>query len=126
MIRRNATPLRMALLTVVSLSIGACANDGLAAPQGAAPLRSFGASLSRNPLPANDREKRPLVTTLRAKPKSPVLFVTDAGTGEAYMFDTATLALIGTITGFVQPQGECADSKGNVWIADSAARTVYE
>jgi hypothetical protein len=109
------------------LTTTACANNAVTAvPQSSATLRSSEESLSRSPVPLHYRVKGPIVTTLREKAKSPVLFVTDAGTGEAYMFDLATLSLAGTITGFVQPQGACADSKGNVWIADTAAQTIYE
>ena len=55
-----------------------------------------------------------------------LLFVSDAGTDDVYMYLLPTLKLVGTITGFVQPQGECADTKGNVWITDTNAQTIYE
>lgn len=121
---------RTSLMIAATLSLGAttaCANNGvISAPQDAASFRINDVSLSRTSVPIRYRRKAELTTSLRAKAKSPVLFVTDAGTGVAYMFSLATLSLIGTITGFVQPQGACADSKGNVWIVDTAAQTVYE
>lgn len=113
--------------TVSVISTAACAMTSVTSnPQNAPALRWQGSSLSRAPLLVRHRAKGPLATSLRSQSKASVLFVTDAGAGETYMFDLATLALAGTITGFVQPQGECADSKGNVWIADTAAQTVYE
>ena len=57
---------------------------------------------------------------------SSVLFVSDPGTGDVYMYSLPRLESTGTITGFYQPQGECSDSKGNVWVTDANARTIYE
>ena len=60
------------------------------------------------------------------KSKTPSLFVSDPGTADVYIYKLSNLKLIGTITGFSQPQGECSDSRGNVWIADTNARIIYE
>lgn len=43
-----------------------------------------------------------------------------------YIYDFASLSLLATITGFDQPQGECSNKSGDVWIADANAQTVYE
>lgn len=58
--------------------------------------------------------------------KSTVLFVSDTGTDDVYMYEVPSLKLVGTITGFQQPQGECSDAKGDVWITDANAQTIYE
>jgi hypothetical protein len=55
-----------------------------------------------------------------------VLFVSDAGTADVYIYKLPNLKLMATITGFSQPQGECSDRKGDVWITDTAAHTIYE
>lgn len=55
-----------------------------------------------------------------------VLFVSDSGTGDVYLYKLPTLKRIGTITGFDQPQGECSDTSGDVWITDTNATTIYE
>ena len=60
------------------------------------------------------------------KSKTPSLFVSDPGTADVYIYKLSNLKLIATITGFSQPQGECSDSRGNVWIADTNARIIYE
>jgi hypothetical protein len=116
-----------AALSIAPLS-GCTSSNVITVPQRGTSMRSADVSLSRDPMPINYSVKGPLTTSLnvKAKPKSPILFVTDAGTHEAYMFDVTTLALTGTITGFVQPQGECSDNKGNVWITDAQAQTTYE
>jgi hypothetical protein len=61
-----------------------------------------------------------------AKAKVTSLFVSDAGTADVYIYKLPGLKVLAKITGFAQPQGECADQKGNVWIADTNARMVYE
>lgn len=57
---------------------------------------------------------------------TPVLFVSDSGTADVYIYNLTTLKRIGTITGFDQPQGECSDNRGNVWITDTNGQVVYE
>ena len=58
--------------------------------------------------------------------RTQLLFVSDAGTADVYMYEIPSLKVAGTITGFTQPQGECANTKGDVWIADVGAQTTYE
>ncbi|MGB8908461.1 MAG: hypothetical protein WCC84_06900 [Candidatus Cybelea sp.] len=55
-----------------------------------------------------------------------ILFGTDVGTGDVYMLAMPQMSLVGTITGFVFPQGECSDRQGNIWIADTDADQVLE
>jgi len=60
------------------------------------------------------------------KKVSKLLFVSDAGTREVYLYRLPSLKLAGRVTGFSQPQGECSDNRGNVWVTDTNAQTVYE
>jgi hypothetical protein len=55
-----------------------------------------------------------------------VLFVTDAGTNDVYLFKLSTLKHLGTITGFSEPQGACSDNKGNVWITNLDGQNILE
>lgn len=71
-------------------------------------------------------DRRPSWISPEVKGKAQLLFVSDAGTNDVYMYELPTLKLVGTITGFAQPQGECADTKGDVWITDTTAQTIYE
>lgn len=61
-----------------------------------------------------------------AKKAGAVLFVSDAGTSDVYIYTLPSLKLAAKVTGFTQPQGECADNKGNVWVADTNAGTIYK
>jgi hypothetical protein len=58
--------------------------------------------------------------------KAPVLFVSDAGTADVYIYNLPALKVVGKITGFSQPQGECSDNHGDVWVTDAGAQTIYE
>lgn len=55
-----------------------------------------------------------------------VLFVSDAGTDDVYLFKVGTLKHLGTITGFDNPQGACSDNKGNVWITNLDGQDIVE
>jgi hypothetical protein len=58
--------------------------------------------------------------------KGSLLFVSDAGTADVYIYKMPKLKLVGTVTGFSQPQGECSDKKGDVWVTDTNAKVIYE
>jgi len=77
------------------------------------------------PAPHPDRRSSWISPELE-RTQAPLLFVSDAGTADVYIYNVKTLKLIGTITGFAQPQGECSDNKGNVWVTDASGETVYE
>ena len=55
-----------------------------------------------------------------------LLFVSDVSTNDVYIFTMPDMNLKGTLTGFNQPQGECSDTHGNVYIANTRASTVLE
>lgn len=50
-----------------------------------------------------------------------VLFASDPGTDDVYMYTLPGLELKGTITGFDNPEGECNDSAGNVWVVSQGS-----
>ncbi len=49
--------------------------------------------------------------------RQPLLFVTDEGTGQLFIFRLSTLKLVGMINTMSIVQGECADNAGDVWVA---------
>ncbi len=55
-----------------------------------------------------------------------LLFVSDVSTNDVYIFTLPDMNLKGTLTGFNQPQGECSDTHGNVYIANTRASTVLK
>ena len=54
------------------------------------------------------------------------VFVSDPGTAQVFIYTLPRLKLVEIATGFKQPQGECSDTKGDVWVTDGAAKTIYE
>ncbi len=55
-----------------------------------------------------------------------LLFVSDITADDVYIFTMPDMNLKGTLTGFNQPQGECSDTHGNVYVADTQATQVEE
>jgi hypothetical protein len=55
-----------------------------------------------------------------------LLYISDIGRYIVHVYTLPALKLVGKLTGFSQPQGECSDARGNVWIADSNTRELFE
>lgn len=55
-----------------------------------------------------------------------LLYVADAGTFEVHAYAFPSLKLMGTLTGFNRPQGECSDKAGNVWITNTNSLNLLE
>ncbi len=61
-----------------------------------------------------------------AKSASQLLYVSDLGTFDVYVYHFPSLKLAGKLHGFDNPQGECADASGDVWITDTQSYHVVE
>jgi hypothetical protein len=61
-----------------------------------------------------------------AKSASQLLYVSDLGTFDVYVYRFPSLKLAGKLHGFNDPQGECTDASGNVWIADTQGNRIVE
>jgi hypothetical protein len=55
-----------------------------------------------------------------------LLYISDIGAETVDVFTYPKGALVGALTGFEEPNGECVDAKGNVWIADTYALEIVE
>ena len=55
-----------------------------------------------------------------------LLYVSDAGTFDVYVYTFPELKPAGKLTGFDEPQGECSDKSGNVWITNTVSQQVLE
>jgi len=55
-----------------------------------------------------------------------LLYVSSVLTGDVYVYSYSTQKLLGTLTGFTQPYGLCADKSANVWIVNDGASQILE
>jgi len=53
-------------------------------------------------------------------------FASDVWNDDVYIFTLPGMALKGVLTGFNEPQGECADKAGNIWVANSNTEQMFE
>jgi hypothetical protein len=57
--------------------------------------------------------------------KDDLVYVTNQN-AEVTVYNLATAQLVGVLTRFTEPMGECVDAGGNVYIADESAQTIVE
>lgn len=55
-----------------------------------------------------------------------LLYVSDDGTNDVYVYLYPQGTLQGTLTGFSVPEGECVDKRGNIFVANNEAQTILE
>jgi hypothetical protein len=55
-----------------------------------------------------------------------LLYISDEGTFDVYVYSFPALKRVGTLTGFSQPQGECVDGSGDVWITNTQVHQILE
>ena len=55
-----------------------------------------------------------------------LLYLSDYATSDVYVYSWPGLKVVGTLTGFANPQGECVDKSGNVWVTNSSASQLLE
>jgi hypothetical protein len=112
----------------ILVSLALCACNGAASPPTTgtvAPDRTT-TSVARRAAAVHPDRRASWISPELANAKAPVLFVSDSGTADVYIYSLPALKVIGTVTGFSQPQGECSDNKGNVWVTDTNAQIIYE
>jgi hypothetical protein len=61
-----------------------------------------------------------------AAAKSPLLYVSDAETYDVYAYSWPGLQLVGTLSGFNGPTGECVDKQGDLWVVNTYASNAIE
>jgi hypothetical protein len=58
--------------------------------------------------------------------KSPLLYISDGTTGDVYVYSYPSDKLAGTLTGFKDAEGLCADEKGHVFVTDYDTQDIVE
>jgi hypothetical protein len=133
----------LALAAAITLLSG-CTSGGLqssSSPGSAMPQQSLGQSNARaqvagqtNTLAAMhgiaagkvnpDHSKSHMIPGAQDAPA--LLYVSDSGTNDVNVYKLLDGTQVGTLTGFSEPQGECADKAHNVWITNTATSTIIE
>jgi hypothetical protein len=77
-----------------------------------------------------DHNKSWLSPKLRSDAGGRQLWISDPGTDDVYIYNLPSLTLAVTKTGYDEPQGECSDSSGDVWVTNtgyySGNHVIYE
>jgi hypothetical protein len=55
-----------------------------------------------------------------------LLFESDAGNDVVYVFSLPLLKLVGMFGAFVEPQGECLDASGDIWITSTLSSQIFK
>jgi hypothetical protein len=72
-----------------------------------------------------DRAQRGRAWMDIAAKKVDLLYISD-GNGDVTVYTYWQKTLVGQLTGFAEPKGECVDERGDVFITDNAAKRVVE
>lgn len=112
--------LRVAVLT---LALTACAPQAAPQAAGQSPVRIAVPSASLvSPRP--DRGESWL--SVRAASAGPLLYISDFYNFDVYVYSVPSLKRVGKLTGFFEPEGECSDAHGDVWIAITGDELMEE
>lgn len=60
-----------------------------------------------------------------AKNVRELLYVSDVATNSVYVYNYRTQTLVGTLTGFLLPEGACVNARGDVWIVEEGSAVEY-
>ncbi len=74
-------------------------------------------------------QAHPALGESRISPQSrrgDLLYVSDDGRAEIQVFSYPRLKLVGTLTGVIDPEGECTDAAGDVFVANTGSDDVSE
>ncbi len=115
--------LRLACIATVA-ALGACSGWSQAVPLSATASTEVTSVTIAGGSSVPDNARSWMAAAAKTAPK--LLYVSDLGTFDVDVYRFPSLARVGKLTGFDEPQGECNDAKGNVWITSSREYKIYE
>jgi hypothetical protein len=136
---RISSPLAYALVAVAASALVASCSG--ASPTSLTPGSAAGGA-SRVPIPLHrhagdtfngvqwngqahtDHRKSWIAPDIARAPR--LYFASDPGTNDVYIYTMPGMSLKGTLTGFNEPQGECADTHGNIYVTNTNSSQVLE
>jgi hypothetical protein len=109
----------------LSMCAAAALATGCSGPQGQVPLSFLDYARHEGTRPAAPTVQQK--TWMRATAKSSdLLYVSNPGNNSVTVYAYQSRKLVGTLSGFSNPAGLCADTAGDVWVTDEAASNVIE
>jgi DNA-binding beta-propeller fold protein YncE len=110
-------------VAALMLALTACSSQATLQPIGQPPAR-FAVPSAAFARPRPDRGASWLST--KAATSGSLLYVSDFYNFDVYIYRVAPFKLVGKLTGFFEPEGECSDARGNVWVAVTGDETIEE
>jgi hypothetical protein len=110
-------------VATLALALTACSSQPALQPPGQAPVR-FVVPSAALASPQPDRGASWL--SVKAATSGPFLYITDFYNFDVYIYSVPSLKLAGKLTGFFEPEGECSDAHGDVWIAVTGDERMEE
>lgn len=100
----------------------------LAACGGALPAGGNAAATQAVPAPvgAEHPDRRGSWMSPAAATAKSLLYISDAGTFDVFVYAYPSLQKMGRLTGFNRPQGECTDAGGDIWITNTTGQSIVE
>lgn len=105
---KSHSVVKLAVAALVAL--GGCAAPSLPTP---APLGAVA-------------DRGPSWISREASSSNELLYISDEANFDVYIYSFPALKLVGKLTGFNQPEGECTDRKGDLWIANTGNERILE
>jgi hypothetical protein len=112
----NATRYALSVCAAVTSLVGCGASQASFAPQ---------ESIGRNATLAEHPDRGRSWMAPDAK-KADLLYISDLGTGDVYVYSYPKGALEGTLTGFNRPWGLCVDKAGKIFVTDESGFQIRE
>lgn len=115
--------MRRAIAAIAALLVAGCGQLPAFGPSTPASGGAVATAVRARGAQVPDRRKSWMA---RGAVSQSLLYVTNLGDWDAYVYGLPSLKLVGKITGLAAPQGDCSDKKGHVWIANSGSLQITE
>jgi hypothetical protein len=130
---KTSRPARRALLACAAVALLAACSSGSQQSSALAPTAPNAAKHGMLPPAPAAKSVSEIHPNLHKSWISPdakraprLLFISDYGGDDVDIFTMPDMALKGTLTGFSSPEGECTDTSGNIWIANTGAQELQQ
>lgn len=107
---------RIAVAVAAAAVLAACSNGGVELP----------ATHSAGRAPAGTAHNDGRSWIDPASSSGTLVYISDQYLKKVFIYSYPALQLVGTLTGFAQPDGECVDAAGDVWITDLMKSQLVE